>query len=234
MKKWIIMLSLAAFSGLASCNNDAKLNGVIAVESEFETTAEGWQGGFAGYASATPDTILDLTSERARLPAILDSTRYGFKTEGNNSSDVMFMFVKKKITGLRPGTTYSVTFNMTIGTQYTDKTAGTSPGNNTFIKAGASASEPIVTLLGSGIYTINLNKGNLAEGGNQMAAMGNISNGLDGNEYRLVTRSNGDNPVTVTANTNGEVWLCVGTDSGYKGLATLYYDRIRAELTMQN
>lgn len=233
MKKWITLVSLAMFTGLLSCNNDAKLNGIITIESEFETTVEDWQSGFSGYSSSTPDSTLQLTLDRARLPGILDSTRYGIKAESYNRGDVMFMFLKKRVSGLRPATTYLVTFDMTIGTQYADNVTGASSGNDTYIKAGASVNEPTIKPEG-GKYTISINKGNLSGGSSEMAVMGNITNGTNNNQYRLVTRSNRDQPITVTADANGELWLCIGTDSGFKGLTTLFYDRIKAELTLQN
>jgi hypothetical protein len=230
MTKWIIIASLAILTGLISCNNDDKLIGIIAVESEFETTDENWEGGFAGYDSTAVDSIMALSFSRARLPGVLDSTRYGLRTASNNTGSNMFMFAKKLVTGLRPGATYTIVIDMTIGTQYSD---AATVASTTFIKAGASIAEPIVTRI-DGKYIFNLNKGIAAEGGTEMVTLGNIANGQETNGYRLVSRSNGNNPIRVTASPKGEIWLCVGTDSSFKGATILYYERIKAILTLQN
>lgn len=235
MRNWIIIAGFAALLGLQSCDNDDKINGNIILESEFETNTESWQGGFAEYESVTDTATLALRFGRAYLPAILDSTRFGLKIQSHNRSDDMFMFVKKRVTGLRPGTNYNVTFDLTVATPFTDKSmgAGGSSGGATYMKVGASFQEPVVKLV-NGMYTINIDKGIQSEGGKEMVVVGNISNGLDKDGYALVKRSNADNPVTVTADAAGTIWLCVGTDSGFEGLTTLYYDRIKATITQQN
>ncbi|TDE16240.1 hypothetical protein [Dyadobacter psychrotolerans] len=230
MKKWIIWMGLALFPGLYSCTDD-NLNGAVMLDNKFEQTVEGWAAGFAEYSSATDSASLEKAAGRARLPAVLDSTIYGFKIQSHNRSDDMFMYLKRKISGLTPNGNYNVVFDITLGTPYTDKGigAGGSQGGATYIKAGASNKEPVATLT-SGFYSFNLDKGNQSENGKEMVVLGNISNGLEADGYKLVQRSNGGAPVPVTANANGEIWLCVGTDSGFEGLTVLYYDRIRTTI----
>ena len=227
MKRWIVWSSLAVLGSLAACNDDnEKLNAIIIVESQYETTVEDWAGGFSEYSSLTNDSTLEMSFSRARLPAALDSTRYGIKMQANYPNDDMFMFLKKKVTGLTPGREYYVTFDMDLGTSYS--TSG-SVASSVYLKAGASPNEPIVELVNK-FYKISINKGKQSEAGTEMAVLGNIANNVDENVYKLVSRSNADNPVVVKANANGEIWLCVGTDSSSKSLTTLYYDRIKATI----
>ena len=130
--------SLAVIGSLSACSDDnEKLNAIIIVESQFQTTAEDWVGGFAEYSTETNDTTLEMSFSRARLPAVLDSTKYGLRMQGNNRSDDMFMFLKKKVTGLTPGREYRVTFDIDLGTSYTASGfgAGGSVANSVYIKA---------------------------------------------------------------------------------------------------
>jgi len=144
----------------------------------------------------------------------------------------MFMYLRKKVSGLVPNRNYVVSYDINLGTSYGNSGigAGGSQGTSGYLKAGASPIEPVPTLV-NGFYTVNIDKGIQSESGKEMVVLGNVANGLDTDKYALVSRSNRDNPVPVKANANGEIWLCVGTDSGSEGLTVLYYDKIKATIT---
>jgi hypothetical protein len=42
----------------------------------------------------------------------------------------------------------------------------------------------------------------------------------------LIQRSNSTNPFRITSDPNGEVWVIIGTDSGFEGETVLYYNSI--------
>ncbi|HEV7378591.1 MAG TPA: hypothetical protein VGN64_02285 [Dyadobacter sp.] len=237
MKKWLFVMGTVLATNLYSCNNDAKLNGIITVDSEFQNgtdaDANGWTGHFAEYSTQTNDSILNVQAGVTHLPAVVDTSRYGFRMQSINRSDDMFMFLKKKVTGLQPNRSYNLSIDVKLVTNYTETSVGIggSPGSSVFIKAGASPDEPAVTLKDD-FYEVNIDKGNQSEGGTEMIVVGNVANGIEEPRYRLVSRSTAGNAFTVTANENGEIWLCVGSDSGYEGLTILYYDRITATLSL--
>ena len=56
--------------------------------------------------------------------------------------------------------------------------------------------------------------------------LGNIGAGDDATQYKLIQRSTAE-PITAKTNGTGELWLLVGTDSGFEGLTTLYYNKIK-------
>ena len=62
-----------------------------------------------------------------------------------------------------------------------------------------------------------------------MIVIGDFSNDTDKNVYALKTVTNGT-PFQAKANENGELWLVVGTDSGFEGKTTIYYNRIEVIL----
>ena len=52
--------------------------------------------------------------------------------------------------------------------------------------------------------------------------------------YRIKSLASGPELVSVEADDQGRVWLIMGTDSGFEGLTTLYYDRISFTLTLSD
>ncbi|WP_381523487.1 hypothetical protein [Spirosoma soli] len=136
--------------------------------------------------------------------------------------------MKKKLTGLQPNTDYKLVFDVELPSAYADNSVGIggSPGSSVFLKAGASAVEPKKQLKDD-FYEINIDKGSQSEGGRDAVLLGNIGAGEDVTDYKLITRSNTDDPLTARTNDKGELWLIVGTDSGYEGLTTLYYSSVK-------
>ena len=49
-----------------------------------------------------------------------------------------------------------------------------------------------------------------------------------GEEYARMTLDNQDHTFSVTTDNNGIVWVIAGTDSGFEGATTVYYDMIRS------
>lgn len=54
-----------------------------------------------------------------------------------------------------------------------------------------------------------------------------MANGKDMEEYLLIQRSNVWKPFTVKMDSNGEVWIIIGTDSDFEGKQSIYYTRIK-------
>jgi hypothetical protein len=72
-----------------------------------------------------------------------------------------------------------------------------------------------------------------------MIVIGDIATTANIDEYAIVRRSNSpssadepfDKPLIVKTNSKGELWLIVGTDSGYEGVTTIYYTSISVVLS---
>ena len=77
-------------------------------------------------------------------------------------------------------------------------------------------------------YTLNVDKGKQLDRGENMIVLGNIAGGANIQDYTLITRTNADSyvPFVTTSNNDGELWLIVGTDSGYTGTTTIYYTNV--------
>jgi hypothetical protein len=227
LKKYILITALA-IAGLWGCNDDS-LDAVITVDSNFQASDEGkdgWVAGYAGYAATADSTQLDTVAATALLPRGLDTTQYAYRVLSGYSKGNMFSYLKKRVTGFTPNGTYELVLDIDLGTNYPENLTPTPVGKVTF-KAGLSQTEPLSKLV-SGIYTFNLDKGTGAQTGKNVLLAGSIANGRTERRYSLVKYSNGGQPVTVTANSKGELWFFVGTDSDYKDTTIFYYDRIVA------
>ena len=197
---------------------------------QFLTGTEGWVGDFADYPVGA-EKRYELAFAYTKLPQPLDTSKGSLMLSGNNHSDDLFMFLKRKISGLEPGKTYSLTFVIEFATNVADGMTGIggSPGEGVLVKAGATAEEPVKNPDASGYYRMNIDKGNQSNGGQDMMVLGDFSNDTDKNLYTLKTVTN-PVPFQVQADPNGELWLIVGTDSGFEGKTTIYYNRIEVVL----
>ncbi|MCF0057290.1 hypothetical protein [Dyadobacter sp. CY356] len=235
MKKWMFLGSFALMLGLAGCNDSDNGSNLVlekVVTSDFELNTDDWTAALSEYSTETDTSSVEFRSGRTTLPTPLDTKTYGYMLQSHNRSDDMFMYLKKKITGLRANSAYNVTFEIDLATDNSSGGFGTggSPGSSVYLKAGASAVEPVTNLV-SGFYTFNLDKGIQSESGKDLINIGNAANGLETDTYAIVKRDNLTKPVTVTADANGAIWVCVGTDSGFEGLTRLYYDKIKVSVT---
>lgn len=193
---------------------------------DFSGGASGWIGDFADYPVGEADSY-ELDYEISTLPEPLDENEAAFVLSGTNMSDDLFMFMKKKISGLSPNTTYNADFTVEFATNVPDGTPGIggSPGESVFIKAGATQVEPVPVEDDMDYYRMNIDKGNQSQGGSDMVVVGDFSNDTDQEVYVLKTVSN-ETPFTVTTNQNGELWIIIGSDSGFEGNTTIYYNMV--------
>jgi hypothetical protein len=198
---------------------------------DFITGYDGWIGDFADYPPA--DSILyDLEYTRTTLPAPLNTNKYALKIAGTNRSDDLFMFIKRKITGLIPNTTYQLKIQVNFASKAPTNAVGVggAPGEGITMKAGATIIEPNKIIIGSD-YRMNIDKGNQSVPGVDMGTIGHIGVSDTTTQFTLINRNNTTNLFTIRTDANGEVWVCIGTDSGFESRTTLYYNQITLTFT---
>lgn len=222
---------------LSGCNDGEQEITVFTISFPFGDTAQGWTGDFADYPEAD-SVAYGLYFGHDLLPDNLNSTgsTFGLQLSGNNGSDDLFMFIKKKITGLRPNKTYELLFTVKLASNAPTGAVGVggAPGENVYLKAGASIVEPLKELQ-AGMYRLNIDKGNQAEEGADMINIGHIGVSAGTTAFTIITRTNNSkNSFTITTDEAGEIWLVVGTDSGFEGLTTLYYTQVDVAFNQVN
>ncbi len=233
-----LIISFTLFGSMTSCKKSSggQTPGIITQDFSFSTGSEGWTGDFADYPN---DPLMipmyQLAFGHATLPTPLNTSEGALRQSGMNHSDDLFMFIKKKITGLQGGKTYSVTLHIEIGSNVANNMVGIggSPGEGVYIKAGAVAVEPLKILnTVDNHFRMNIDKANQSQSGTDMKVIGNFANGTNNNVYTLKQLSN-TTPFTVKADSAGEIWLVAGTDSGFEGLTTIFYNSIKATIRPQ-
>ena len=224
--KYLLVGLCASVLVLAGCCG-SNGNGVHEFEFtyNFENDAEGWITGFADLPADYGESY-ELDSSWRELPSGLEGS--GIYMQGDNHSDDLFMFLKIKLSGLKPETTYQATFIIDIASNIPEGLVGIggSPGESVYVKAGATTGEPLVVEDAAGWLRMNIDKGQQSNSGEDMIVIGNIAlpaGEITAGEYGIKTLDSEGQSLEVVTDTNGDLWFIVGTDSGFEGLTAIYY-----------
>jgi len=238
-KSFRIFCLLLAFAFIFSAPVFAQKN-TVEIKYNFKSGALGWTAGFADYPPNI-GTGYRLDAGIRLMPRKLTRVpQRGFYIQGNNHSADLFMFLKRRLTvadGIVAGQTYRVEYVITLASNAPSGCVGIGgpPGESVFLKAGASPIEPLAVLQSNGYLRMNVDKGNQSQSGTAVSVAGDIANGIPCEQafpllpFALIERFH-QHTTNVKANADGELWLLVGTDSGFEGLTRLYYQSIRVRL----
>jgi hypothetical protein len=199
---------------------------------DFSQSDHGWQHGFSDYPARVDDSVFfELKYAYTEKPG----GDKALMISGHNYNDDLFMYLKKKVEGLRQNSDYILTMDVQLASDAPEgfSDADGSPGEGVYLKVGATGTEP-ESIIENSNYIMNIDKGNGMENGENMVYVGNIAKPSSASGYTLISRSNAsvmDPPLHVRSNSRGELWLIVGTDSSYKGTTTLYYTNINVVLS---
>jgi hypothetical protein len=199
--------------------------------SDFNESENGWKHGFSQYLTVGDSAEAELKYAYADKPPSLPEGK-GLMLSGKSSTPELFMFIKKQITDLRPETDYTITVNVEVAS------SAASQSNNlvspsVFLKVGAVSFEP-QTFKSADKIVINVDKGPDDQDGSEMLNVGNIIGG-NSIDYNLTSKSSSSkNPMPILARTdsNGSLWIIVGTDSNFQGTTIVYYSKVNVVLTV--
>jgi hypothetical protein len=220
---------LAASLLLIGCLEEDTPKDSISFVYDLDTGTRGWQAGFADYQLADA-VMFELESGWGALPAPL-ATMNGIFISGNNQSDDLFMFIKRRLTGLKANTRYDVSFGLEFATNADSGCLGIggAPGEGVWVKVGATEDEPEAEVEGGGMVRMNIDKGNQSANGSDAVVIGNIANtqtDCADERYELKTLDNEDSPFEVFTGGDGALWALFATDSGYEGTTGIYFTRL--------
>ena len=186
---------------------------------DFRDGMLGWQGGFADYPSGQED-FFELEAGLRPLPPELGPGS-GFLLKGNNHSDDLFMFLKRRLgpeDGVVAGRTYLLRITITFGSNVPTGCFGIggSPGESVGLKAGATPTEPLTVVDPDGNLRMNVDKDGEGPGLLAASEVSTIGTGIPCEEapaeppFVSLQRAH-IHEVMATANTAGELWLLIGT-----------------------
>jgi hypothetical protein len=215
--------------------------GAVSVVSDFENGSDGWITDIADYTEPTRHE--DFLSQVGIAPPGLEEQGADFfHLSATNRSDDLFMYLSRPLTtedGVIPGMTYRADFTVTFASAAPTGCVGIggAPGESVWLKVGAADVRP-TPVTEDDATRMNVDKGSQSDGGEAATVAGSIANGIPCEEalesdplpYALVTLSAASDG-TVTATEDGSLWVFVGTDSGFEGRTSLFYDRIAVVLT---
>jgi len=207
---------------VAGCTN----NDPQTIRVDFRQSQQSWTSGFADYPVGQDD-FYELVSDYRPLEAPLSTDENALYISGNNHSDDLWMYYKGRVAGLDANRRYSVRFEVEIATRVPNGCFGVggSPGEGVTVKAGASDVEPVSVVEGAD-WRMNIDKGNQTNGGVNALVIGDVANSIPCGEtpqWELKQLSSGMESISVTTDGSGNVWLFVGTDSGFEATTSIYY-----------
>ena len=237
MKDRDILVAVAAIVLFALLTGQQSYETLYDFSFTFEEDMDGWSTGFADLPQDHEPDLYETESGHGSLPSGIEGN--GIYLKGHNRSDDLFMFLMRLIEGLKPETTYSIMFTVDLASNTPAGMMGIggSPGESVYVKVGAVGTEPEIVEDSGGWLRMSLDKGNQASEGEDMINIGTISNpNIDlntftGEEYALMTLENHYYSFNVTSDSEGKIWVLLGTDSGFEGLTLVYYDSIEITLT---
>lgn len=205
----------------------------------FTNETFGWTGGFADFSVSSDGQALDTSIYEFQvghrtLPSELGTQKALF-IQSHNRSDDVFMFFKRRLTGLQPSKRYQVQYSVRFASSAPSGSLGIggSPAEAVYLKAGASTIEPLAVNR-NGFIEMNVDKGMQSAGSPSTFVLGNIGVELFGGAmfaFKTLSSETFNRDLIVETSADGSLWLFVGTDSGFEGLTQLYYDNIAVTLT---
>lgn len=234
--RWAAAGIAVGLTAIAACDGITGPTDVVETF-DFDAGAEGWSGDFVDYPVGD-EADHELLAELRALPAPLDTTRRGFLLSGENHSDDLFMYVRRRIDGLEASTAYDVRFEVEFASDAPTGCPGVggSPGESVYVKAGASADEPVRVVDEQDHYRLSIDKGNQAAGGDDAVVLGTVATSNTDCAhpvYELKTLASGAEPLIVTTDADGDLWIVVGIESGFEATSSIYFTRIRVDLDVR-
>jgi hypothetical protein len=229
--KRILVAVLAVLTISCSDEKDG-VNPNNSINADFSKSIEGWNWGFADYPEGVEEEW-QFSVKQDTLPSPLDRTKKALRVSGSNHSDDLFMYITKKVTMPKANQSYEGTFEIDFATEAAEGSMGVggSPAHSVYMGIGLVSVEPAKKMTDDGHYRMNISKISQSQDGEDMKVIGDVSNGKDDFVYTMVKRTG---KFTGKTDANGNLWVIIGTDSGFEAVTTLYYTNVKVDLKEVN
>jgi hypothetical protein len=199
----------------------------------------GWRTGAADWPAGQRDDF-QFDIDTRPLPGEIDPNSQGFLISFNNASDDVFGFIHYHLGG-SPGElvrdrTYIAIITIDFASNAPSGAAGIggAPGESVFLKAGITDVRPAIDPAQAANNGLNVDHGEQSTDGAAASVVSNIANGIEAgsvdNVPYVALRRAHIHPQPVTTNTDGQLILLVGVESGFEGTTAVYFRRINVVL----
>lgn len=217
----LMSVSMMMCATAAAVDNSAKF--------DFSKDDSGFIPIFADYPNSEGvEDFYEFRHEYGKVP--IDGAGNGLFISGNNHSDDLFMGYVKMLDGFIPGRAYhfKVSFKLATNVEAGLVGIGGSPGEAVAVKCGVTTEQPQIILENSGsfeYFRMNIDIGAQGNSGKDMMVVGDMakieSSHPDQYEFKTFQAE-----FDAVANICGEVFLIIGTDSGFEATTSYYLDDI--------
>lgn len=203
----------------------------------FDRRMQGFQAVLADLPADWDQETYQFDYRREELPVPLSGFQ-GLRLTSHNSSDDIAMLVKTPVQGLIPDTVYRVELDVEIGTSVPTGCSGVggSPGDSVYVKLGASTEEPLAEAAAEdGWLRLNIDYGVQSQQGVNARVAGTLANSQDcgggpNGVWELKTLTTQGQPLLISTDADGRLWVFAGTDSAFEGFTQYYITTLRARL----
>lgn len=232
MKRFLTMgiASLMALSMMSGCASAAAASGGSnSVKFDFETDNAGFTPIYADYpCSKGVEEFYEFQHDYSKIP--IDGAGNGIFISGSNHSGDLFIGYVKALGRFSTSGTYHFTVSFKLATDVEGGLIGVggSPGESVTVKCGVTPTEPKALPVedgGSTYLRLNIDAGRQSNVGQDMVVVGNMAKAENNHpgeyEFKEFTVE-----FDTEANTFGEVYLIIGTDSAFESTTSYYLDDI--------
>jgi hypothetical protein len=233
--KWLSPGILLLVLFLNSCSLDSMRPPTMLISNfDFSDGIEGWQASYANYAPSEQDSFkFSFDYGHFHMPNDTTTIRAMVQTADNRNGK-LFMYVKRRISGLTPYKKYNITFNVHFYSQlresYNIDSIGSTEGS--FLKIGTFKHEPVndtipdVSNAGNFIIVPQFDPGQNDKDGADMIYLGKISYTNLKQAPDLLGAISRGKELEETADAEGKVWVAIGVSTNIMVYQSLYFSGI--------
>lgn len=228
VKPWLLVLAFVA-AGLAGCSETTAPPDARLLDFDFRSDPSGWEADFTDFPEGR-DADVGFEAGVRPLPDPLEGSSLFHR--GDNISDDLFMYFKRRADGLEPGARYRASFEVRFASDAgEDCQLGKAP--NVVVKAGAAETEPTRVVDEDGIVRLSVDKGSQTNSGENALVLGDMRNGEPGcgEEVPFAEETvTGEGTINVAADDDGGLWLFFGSESAFEVTHELYFTELQVSL----
>ncbi|HLF35434.1 MAG TPA: hypothetical protein VI583_14410 [Cyclobacteriaceae bacterium] len=224
---------------LSSCGfKDNHVEPVLVSEFYFDEDNEGWEPAYANYDPALEDTFrFNFGHKTFAAPGGDDSLTAIYQTFFN-ANNQLFAYIKRKIGGLEPNTSYRLIVGVDLYCQLIEPFTGdlNSISIGSYLKVGAFTDEPVNkviqdSLSSGGTFVVpDFDTGVDYNSGNDLKYVGKIIQTRLEEDPQLLATNNADTPIIVTSDAGGYIWTVVGANTNVPLYQSIHYMAIGMQI----